>query len=101
MPPISRQRPEWSSCACSAPARSCGCCLRTAVRVSRGFALPPFFEPFSWLPRPDGASRSSGLGLCFVAEVALLHGGSASVANRDGGGATATLCRPPVWVRLH
>ena len=58
------------------------------------FALPRIFERFYSLPRPEGGSRSSGLGLCFVAEVALLHGGSVSVVNRDGGGATATLCLP-------
>jgi two-component system sensor histidine kinase CreC len=58
------------------------------------YALPRVFERFYSLPRPEGGSRSSGLGLCFVAEVAALHGGDASLANRDGGGATATLRLP-------
>ena len=51
------------------------------------YALPRVFERFYSLPRPEGGSRSSGLGLCFVAEVAALHGGAATLDNRDGGGA--------------
>jgi two-component system sensor histidine kinase CreC len=61
----------------------------------RGDGIPEFardrlFERFYSLPRPDGA-RSTGLGLTFVREVAMLHGGSAAVANEPGGGACATL----------
>jgi two-component system sensor histidine kinase CreC len=55
------------------------------------YAQPRVFERFYSLPRPDGGSRSSGLGLCFVAEVAALHGGHATLGNREGGGATASL----------
>jgi two-component system sensor histidine kinase CreC len=74
----------------------------TRVRVAvsdRGtgvpdYALPRVFERFYSLPRPDGGSRSSGLGLCFVAEVAALHGGEATLANRAEGGAVATLVLP-------
>lgn len=55
------------------------------------FALPRVFERFYSLSRPAGGSRSSGLGLCFVAEVAALHGGHAALGNRDGGGALASL----------
>ena len=58
------------------------------------YAQPRVFERFYSLPRPDGGSRSSGLGLCFVAQVATLHGGTAALANRDGGGARATLTLP-------
>ena len=58
------------------------------------YALPRVFERFYSLSRPDGGSRSSGLGLCFVAEVAALHGGSAELRNREGGGAIATLDLP-------
>jgi two-component system sensor histidine kinase CreC len=58
------------------------------------YALPRVFERFYSLPRPEGGSRSSGLGLCFVAEVAALHDGTAALANRDGGGAAATLDLP-------
>ncbi|HWJ04159.1 MAG TPA: two-component system sensor histidine kinase CreC [Steroidobacteraceae bacterium] len=58
------------------------------------YALARTFERFYSLPRPDGGSRSSGLGLCFVAEVATLHGGEATLANREGGGAVAQLALP-------
>lgn len=71
-----------------------------ALRVlDRGSGVPDYaegrvFERFYSLPRPDGRSRSSGLGLCFVAEVADLHGGAASLRNREGGGAEARLDLP-------
>jgi two-component system sensor histidine kinase CreC len=58
------------------------------------YALERAFERFYSTPRPGGGSRSSGLGLCFVAEVAALHGGRAGLANRDDGGAEATLVLP-------
>jgi len=58
------------------------------------YALGRVFERFYSLPRPAGGSRSSGLGLCFVAEVASLHGGEAALANREGGGAQASLSVP-------
>jgi two-component system sensor histidine kinase CreC len=60
------------------------------------YALPRVFERFYSLPRPEGGSRSSGLGLCFVAEVAALHGGDAALGNREGGGAVASLVLPAV-----
>ena len=58
------------------------------------YAMPRVFERFYSLPRPGGGSRSSGLGLCFVAEVASLHDGTVELRNRDGGGAIATLVIP-------
>jgi len=58
------------------------------------YALPRVFERFYSLPRPQGGSRSSGLGLCFVAEVAALHGGNAELRNREEGGAVAALALP-------
>ena len=58
------------------------------------FALERAFERFYSMPRPQGGSRSSGLGLCFVAEAAALHGGRATLGNREGGGAVATLVLP-------
>lgn len=58
------------------------------------YALDRAFERFYSLPRPDGGSRSSGLGLCFVAEVATLHDGRATLGNREGGGAVARLSLP-------
>ncbi len=58
------------------------------------FAVDRVFERFYSLPRPDGGSRSSGLGLCFVREVAQLHGGSVTLANASAGGAVASLVLP-------
>ncbi|MCD9027601.1 two-component system sensor histidine kinase CreC [Luteimonas sp. BDR2-5] len=59
-----------------------------------GYALDRVFERFYSLPRPDGGSRSSGIGLAFVAEVAALHGGRATLENRAGGGAIASVELP-------
>lgn len=56
------------------------------------YAAARLFERFYSLPRPDGA-KSTGLGLPFVREVAALHGGTAQVANADGG-CCATLLLP-------
>ncbi len=62
----------------------------------RGPGVPEFarervFERFYSLPRPDGGSRSSGLGLPFVAQVAALHGGHAELLAREGGGSVARI----------
>lgn len=57
------------------------------------FALPKVFERFYSLARPHG-HRSSGLGLCFVREVASLHRGATTLGNAAGGGAIATLRLP-------
>ncbi|MFD0726074.1 two-component system sensor histidine kinase CreC [Lysobacter brunescens] len=58
------------------------------------YALDRVFERFYSLARPEGASRSSGLGLCFVAEAMELHDGRASLANHAEGGAVAVLRLP-------
>ena len=58
------------------------------------YAVGRVFERFYSLPRPRGGSRSSGLGLCFVAEVAALHGGRAWLDPRAGGGTVARLVLP-------
>lgn len=79
-------------------------CDATRIRIEvadRGPGLPDYaleraFERFYSLPRPDGGARSSGLGLNFVAEIAKLHGGTVRLANRDGGGALATVLLPSV-----
>lgn len=73
-----------------------------AIRVEvadRGAGVPEYarervFERFYSLPRPDGGSRSSGLGLPFVAQVAELHGGRAELREREGGGTVAVLLLP-------
>lgn len=77
---------------------------RTGARIvlavrDRGAGVPDFaqarvFERFYSLPRPDGSSRSSGLGLSFVAEVADLHGGRARLEARAGGGSDAVIELP-------
>ena len=45
------------------------------------------FEKFYSLKGQVTGRKGSGLGLCFVREAAELHGGSAEVGERDGGGA--------------
>lgn len=63
----------------------------------RGPGIPDYarervFERFYSLPRPDTGKKSTGLGLCFVKEVAELHGGSVELANLESGpGARAML----------
>lgn len=60
-----------------------------------GYALGRVFERFYSLPRPATGRKSTGLGLCFVRETALLHGGAASLVNReDRPGARAVLTLP-------
>jgi two-component system sensor histidine kinase CreC len=58
------------------------------------YATTQIFERFYSLPRPDTGRKSTGLGLSFVREIALLHHGETSVVNRPGGGACATLRLP-------
>jgi two-component system sensor histidine kinase CreC len=58
------------------------------------YALPRIFERFYSLIRPATQQKSTGLGLPFVREVALLHGGDITLANREGGGAIARLKLP-------
>jgi two-component system sensor histidine kinase CreC len=58
------------------------------------YALGRVFERFYSLPRPDGAPKSTGLGLPFVREVASLHGGQAELINHPAGGALARLTLP-------
>jgi len=58
------------------------------------YALPRVFERFYSLARPATGRKSTGLGLSFVREVALLHGGTITLANRVEGGACAELRLP-------
>ncbi|MGI8602124.1 MAG: two-component system sensor histidine kinase CreC [Verrucomicrobiales bacterium] len=63
------------------------------------YAQPRVFERFFSLPHPDTGKKSSGLGLAFVREVAVLHRGSAALRNsRPDGGAIATLELPSTVV---
>lgn len=57
------------------------------------YAQARLFERFYSLPRP-GRGKSTGLGLPFVREVALLHGGTVEVGNHRDGGAVACLMLP-------
>ncbi len=72
--------------------------VRVGVR-DRGPGIPDYarervFERFYSLPRPDTGAKGTGLGLSFVREIALLHGGSATLANHPEGGALAVLELP-------
>lgn len=58
------------------------------------YALPRVFERFYSLARPATHQKSTGLGLPFVKQVALLHGGDATLTNRSEGGAAACLTLP-------
>lgn len=58
------------------------------------FALPRVFEKFYSLASTPEGDPGTGLGLPFVREVALLHGGEASIENRPAGGARAMLRLP-------
>jgi two-component system sensor histidine kinase CreC len=58
------------------------------------YALPRVFERFYSLPRPGTEKKSTGLGLALVREIAHLHGGDATLANRPEGGARAEFWVP-------
>lgn len=53
------------------------------------FARGKVFDKFFSLQRPDTGQKSTGLGLSFVRQVALLHDGWADVGNLPEGGAQA------------
>lgn len=58
------------------------------------YALDKVFDKFFSLQRPDSGKKSTGLGLNFVKEIALLHHGTITLNNRPEGGARATLTLP-------
>lgn len=58
------------------------------------YALDRIFDRFYSLGRPDTGKKSTGLGLNFVREVAISHGGTIRVTNRPEGGALAELTLP-------
>lgn len=53
------------------------------------FARDKVFDKFFSLQRPDSGQKSTGLGLSFVRQVALLHGGRIEVDNLPTGGLEA------------
>jgi len=63
------------------------------------YANERLFERFFSLPRPDGAPKSTGLGLTLVHEIATLHGGEIQLENSPQGRALATLSIPVVVIR--
>jgi two-component system sensor histidine kinase CreC len=58
------------------------------------YALDKVFDRFYSLSRPDTKRKSTGLGLSFVREAILLHGGTVSVANREQCGTRVTITLP-------
>jgi len=58
------------------------------------YALNKIFDRFFSLQRSDTGIKSTGLGLNFVKEIALLHGGEIQVTNRPEGGTKAIMTLP-------
>jgi two-component system sensor histidine kinase CreC len=78
--------------------REAGDCVEITI-LDEGPGIPPYalgkvFDRFYSLIRPDTGRKSSGIGLTFVHEVAVLHGGWVTVGNREQGGAAVVLSIP-------
>lgn len=58
------------------------------------YALAKIFDRFYSLARASSGKKSSGLGLCFVKQIAELHGGSIQLENNQGIGVKASLNLP-------
>lgn len=58
------------------------------------YAMDKVFDRFYSLSRPAGGSKSSGLGLSLVREVAELHHGRVRLDNGPGGGVRASFSLP-------
>lgn len=58
------------------------------------YAKDKVFDKFFSLQRPDSGKKSTGLGLNFVREVAILHNGTVTLENRPEKGVRATLTLP-------
>jgi two-component system sensor histidine kinase CreC len=58
------------------------------------FAAEKVFDKFFSLQRPDSGKKSTGLGLNFVKEVAVLHDGEVKLENLPEKGVCATLILP-------
>ena len=58
------------------------------------YALAKVFDRFYSLGRPGTGKKSSGLGLTFTREAAVLHSGEVSLENLPGGGVRAVLRLP-------
>jgi len=55
------------------------------------YALNKVFDRFYSLSRPNSQKKSSGLGLCFVKQIAELHQGQVTIENNKQGGVKACL----------
>ncbi len=62
--------------------------------LDRGSGLPPGGPDRLFEPYVSTRKRGSGLGLSLVRDIALQHGGSITLENREGGGARARLVIP-------
>ncbi|WP_440906188.1 two-component system sensor histidine kinase CreC [Catenovulum sp. SX2] len=58
------------------------------------YALDKIFNRFYSLPRPATGQKSSGLGLCFVQQIAELHQGKFVINNTQNQGVSAKLILP-------
>ncbi len=58
------------------------------------YALEKVFDRFFSLRRPDTGKKSTGLGLNFVKEVAVLHKGRVKLENREDGGVCVSFLLP-------
>ena len=56
-----------------------------------GYATEKIFDRFFSLQRPDSVEKSTGLGLNFVKEVAILHNGEVKLETLTEKGVRATL----------
>lgn len=74
--------------------------VRVCVR-DRGPGIPEehldrVFERFYRIPRMESGANGTGLGLAIVKGVTRLHGGTITVANREGGGCEFVVALPRV-----
>ncbi|MCJ8319044.1 MAG: two-component system sensor histidine kinase CreC [Colwellia sp.] len=58
------------------------------------YALAKIFDRFYSLARPSSRKKSTGLGLCFVKQIAELHEGTIQLENNQGLGVKASLILP-------
>lgn len=58
------------------------------------YATDKIFDRFYSLARPGTQKKSSGLGLCFVKQIAELHQGDVQLINDSEGGTVATFRIP-------
>ncbi len=62
--------------------------------MDRGPGLPPGDHEDLFKPFRSGKPSGTGIGLALARKITLLHGGTLTLVNREGGGAVATLRLP-------